>query len=71
MSVGSNEENIIENFVSGGAGPLHRLRPKSTGSATLIGISCFVTISIVQLMLVLDYLLNRESCDTCRFYEET
>ena len=40
--MGTNEENIIENFVcfidgGAGAGPLHRLRlrPKSTGSATL------------------------------------
>ena len=37
--MGTNEENIIENlvcFIYGGAraGPLHRLRPKSTGSGS-------------------------------------
>ena len=42
INMGTNEENIIENlvcFIYGGAGPLNRLRlrlrPKSTGSATL------------------------------------
>ena len=40
INVGTNEENIIDNFVcfiygGAGAGPLHRLRPKRTGSATL------------------------------------
>ena len=40
------EENIRQNFfyfIYGGAGPLHRLRlrPKSTGSATLVALRGF------------------------------
>ena len=39
INVGTNEENIIDNFVcfiygGAGAGPLHRLRPKSTGAGS-------------------------------------
>ena len=39
--MGTNEENNIENLVcfiygGAGAGPLHRLRPKSTGSDRLL-----------------------------------
>ena len=61
INVGTNEENIIENFVgfiSGGAGarPLNQLRPKSTGSATLIILHVPSSAGIKYLLTFLRYL---------------